>query len=151
MSSNRSQPEPLPNSASAASVPLTPSGELGNDAMPDYEGLVRFLVEPFLESPESLRVDCELMESKPKAWIRVAFDDPEKGRVFGRGGRNIQAIRTVLEATAKAAGQSIYLDIYDRNSRDRPGAEDSSRGKGSKPRSRRSSVEKPSARSRKPQ
>lgn len=79
---------------------------------PDYAGLVRFLVQPFLESPTSLKVDCEISPSKPRVWIRIAFEGEDKGRVFGRGGRNIQAIRTVMEAAAKAAGQSVYLDIY---------------------------------------
>lgn len=80
--------------------------------MPDYAALVRFLVQPFLESPSSLKIDCETSPSKPKVWIRLAFEGEDKGRVFGRGGRNIQAIRTVIEAAAKAAGQSVYLDIY---------------------------------------
>lgn len=79
---------------------------------PDYAALVRFLVQPFLESPNSLKVDCEVIPSNPKVWIRLAFEGEDKGRVFGRGGRNIQAIRTVIEAAAKAAGQSVYLDIY---------------------------------------
>jgi uncharacterized protein len=81
-------------------------------AIPDYVRLVRFLVEPFLESPNSLRVDCETIPSKPRVWIRLAFEGEDKGRVFGRGGRNIHAIRTVIEAAARAAGQSVYLDIY---------------------------------------
>lgn len=84
----------------------------GQAPMPDYAALVRFLVQPFLESPNSLKVDCEIIPSKPRVWIRVAFEGEDKGRVFGRGGRNIQAIRTVIEAAAKAAGQSVYLDIY---------------------------------------
>lgn len=78
----------------------------------DYAALVRFLVQPFLESPNSLKVDCEQVQSQPKVWLRVAIDGEEKGRVFGRGGRNIQAIRTVLEASARLAGFSLYLDIY---------------------------------------
>lgn len=93
-------------------------------AAPDYEGLVKFLLEPFLESPDSLRVDCETSSSRPKVLIRVAFDAPDKGRVFGRGGRNIQAIRTSLEAIGQTVGQSVHLDIYgssgsSRNSSDR--------------------------------
>jgi len=79
---------------------------------PDYVGLVRFLVEPFLESPASLSIDCE-RSSKARIWIRLAFEGEDKGRVFGRGGRNIQAIRTVIKAAAQAAGQSVHLDIYD--------------------------------------
>ncbi|NEQ36376.1 MAG: KH domain-containing protein [Okeania sp. SIO3I5] len=80
---------------------------------PDYAEIVRCLIEPFLESPESLRVDCEVNPRQAKAWIRLAFDEPEKGRVYGRGGRNIQAIRTVLAAVAQAADQSVHLEIYE--------------------------------------
>ncbi len=79
---------------------------------PDYAEIVRFLIEPFLESPESLRVDCEVNSRQAKAWVRLAFDEPEKGRVYGRGGRNIQAVRTVLAALAQTAGQSVHLEIY---------------------------------------
>lgn len=79
---------------------------------PDFAALVRFLLEPFLESPQSLKVDCETSQGRSKAWVRVAFDGEDKGRVFGRGGRNIQAIRTVLQAVASLSGYSAYLDIY---------------------------------------
>ncbi|KAM3094702.1 KH domain-containing protein [Phormidesmis sp. 146-35] len=79
---------------------------------PDYAGLVTFLVKPFLETPESLRVDCEVVANRSRVWVRLAFDGSDKGRVFGRGGRNIQAIRSVLEGVAKAAGYSAVLDIF---------------------------------------
>lgn len=78
----------------------------------DYVGLVLFLIKPFLESPESLRVDCEISSTRTRIWIRLAFESADKGRVFGRGGRNIQAIRTVLEAAACSVGQTAYLDVY---------------------------------------
>lgn len=80
---------------------------------PDYSGLVRYLVSPFLESIESFSVDCEEANQKQRVWIRLAFESEDKGRVYGRGGRNLQAIRTVLETAAKIAGQTIYLDIYE--------------------------------------
>jgi len=69
-------------------------------------------MQPFLDSPESLSVDCEISHTRKRAWIRIAFDHTDKGKVFGRGGRNIQAIRTVVAAAAASAGQSVYLDIY---------------------------------------
>jgi len=99
-------PQPIPQN-------LNPS------ARPDYHQLVRFLIEPFLETPESLRVDCEHSGAQHKTWIRLAFESEDKGRVYGRGGRNIQAIRTVLSAIAAAAGESIYLDIYESPSDER--------------------------------
>lgn len=85
-------------------------------SIPDYCGLVKFLVSPFLESPELLSIDCEQSNQNKRVWVRLAFEGTDKGRVFGRGGRNLQAIRTVLETAAAAAGQSLYLDIYESQS-----------------------------------
>jgi predicted RNA-binding protein YlqC (UPF0109 family) len=79
---------------------------------PDYAGLVQYLVVPFLEMPESLKVDCEISQSKAKVWVRLAFEGADKGRVFGRGGRNIQAIRAVLEGVARMSGYTAYLDVF---------------------------------------
>ncbi len=83
-----------------------------NNPSPDYVGLVSFLLEPFLEDPKTLSIHCEQVASTKKLWLRVAFDTNDKGKVFGRGGRNIQAIRTVLNTAATNVNQSIYLDIY---------------------------------------
>ena len=79
---------------------------------PDYIGLANFLLKPFLESPESLSLDCEQLNNNQRIWIRAAFNSSDKGRVFGRGGRNIQSIRSVLSTAAKLAGKSIHLEIY---------------------------------------
>ena len=81
-------------------MPLNP------DSNPNYPELVRFLVEPFLDSPEDLRIDCESYANNRKVWVRLAFAGSDKGRVFGRGGRTIQAMRTVLEAAGES-GRSI--------------------------------------------
>lgn len=78
----------------------------------NYERLVRFLLEPLLDSPESLCVHCENFSSDAKIWLRLAFEQADKGRVFGRGGRNLQAIKTLLETSAATTGKSLYLDIY---------------------------------------
>ncbi len=79
---------------------------------PDYIGLVRFLLEPFLENSESLHAHCEYLPSTNKIWLRVAFDIEDKGKVFGRGGRNIQAIRTVLQTAATKVNHSLHLDVF---------------------------------------
>ncbi len=79
---------------------------------PNYEGLVRFLIEPFLDDPQSLCVNSEVNQNKNKIWLRVAFDKSDRGKVFGRGGRNIQAIRTAIQTAAMAHNESVFLDIY---------------------------------------
>lgn len=79
---------------------------------PDYCGLVTYLVKPFLESPDSLKVDCEVLQRSLRVLVRVAFEGEDKGQIFGRGGRNIQAIRTVLQAIAQVAGQTAHLEVF---------------------------------------
>lgn len=118
---------------------------------PEYVELVRYLVEPFLEYPDSLSVDCEELNQNQKVWVRLAFAGREKGRVYGRGGRNIKAISTVLQTAATAAGQSLYLDIYeDPEHRDKKRANDSNSQpqKNRKSRTRRSAITKPSLKPR---
>ena len=90
---------------------------------PDYEKLARFLIEPFLENPASLRLNSEVNPQSKKIWLRVAFDKSDRGKVFGRGGRNIQAIRTTIQTAASANGESVFLDIYS----DEPPQDDSHR------------------------
>jgi predicted RNA-binding protein YlqC (UPF0109 family) len=85
---------------------------------PDFSGLVKFLVEPFLDMPEALRIDCEQNAAQSKIWIRVAFSGDERGKVFGRGGRNIQAIRNVVRATAALWGWSAYFDVFGASEQD---------------------------------
>lgn len=87
--------------------------ELSDDqsaTSPDYERLVRFLLEPFLDDSQSLCVNSEVNQNR--IWLRVAFDKSDRGKVFGRGGRNIQAIRTTIKTAAIAHNQSVFLDIY---------------------------------------
>lgn len=127
-------PEPVANPSSHSTTP-------------NYAELVKFLVKPFLELPESLKIDCEVSPSKAKVWVRLAFEGSDKGRVFGRGGRNIQAIRAVLEAAAQSAGHSAYLDIYGSQASGRDGGSDPEETAG-RPNPRRSSAPRRAPRSR---
>jgi predicted RNA-binding protein YlqC (UPF0109 family) len=79
---------------------------------PDYEKLARFLIEPFLEDPQTLSINSEVNPNNKKIWLRIAFDKSDRGKVFGRGGRNIQAVRTTIQTAAKAHHEFVFLDIY---------------------------------------
>lgn len=83
---------------------------------PNYEQLARFLIEPFLEDPQTLSINSEVNPNKKKIWLRIAFDKGDRGKVFGRGGRNIQAIRTTIQTAALAHDESVFLDIYSEES-----------------------------------
>lgn len=85
----------------------------------DYVALVRFLIAPFLESADSLSVDCET-NSRGRIWVRIAFAGADKGRVFGRGGRTIQAVRTLVEKAGQAAGQTVSLEVFSEQKTEKP-------------------------------
>jgi predicted RNA-binding protein YlqC (UPF0109 family) len=74
--------------------------------MPDYNALISFLLKPLLTYPEALRVDFESNSKSDRVWIRVAFNPEDRGRVFGKGGRTIQAVRTVVMTAAQEFGHS---------------------------------------------
>ena len=107
---------------------------------PDYEKLARFLIEPFLEDPQSLSVNSEVNPNSKKIWLRIAFDKGDRGKVFGRGGRNIQAIRTTIQTAAIAHNESVFLDIYSDESE---GSNNGDRRRSSSNNRRRKSSSKP--------
>jgi uncharacterized protein len=80
--------------------------------LPDYEQLVKFLFQPFLSAADAIGIDCEYTIDRHRVWIRVAIASADQGSAFGRGGRNIQAVRMILQAAATAVGQSVHLDVY---------------------------------------
>lgn len=117
--------------------PIAPASESTQTAAPDYATLVKFLVAPFLTSQESLRLDCEVSPRTGRILLRLAIEGEDKGKVFGRGGRNLQAIRAVVQAAAQLAGQLVHLEVYGQTER----------GSGSGERERRS-TSKPAPRPR---
>ena len=80
---------------------------------PNYVELTRFLMEPLLDSPDDLKVYTEVLGGGSKIWVRVALEgDNDRGRFFGRGGRNIQAIRQILKAAGQNASQQVTLEVF---------------------------------------
>lgn len=79
---------------------------------PDYINLVRLLLEPLVSVPESLKVDCETCAGGQKILVRVAVEEGDRGRVFGRGGRNVDAVRTLLKVSALTAARTAHLEVH---------------------------------------
>ncbi|NEO88242.1 MAG: KH domain-containing protein [Spirulina sp. SIO3F2] len=117
-----------------------PSESQSAGVQPDYGALVRYLVSPLLENPESLSVSCEWSRGQQRALVRVAFGDNDQGRVLGRGGRNLDAMRVVLAAAAQTANQTVRLEVFDLR---RTEGESRRRGASDRPRNQRSRPTRP--------
>jgi uncharacterized protein len=89
------------------------SSPLVANVNPNYPELVQFLVTPLLEDPKSLIVDAEHTLNGQRVWLRVSISSSDKGKVFGRGGRTIQAIRYVIEAAARTHSQQVHMEIFE--------------------------------------
>lgn len=93
--------------------------------VPNYPALVSFLLEPFLDYPGDLRIDCELLARGTKHWLRISMNESDRGRAYGRGGRNIQSIRQVLESVGTISGHVVSVEIHEENRRSRPSSSSS--------------------------
>jgi uncharacterized protein len=105
---------------------------------PQYDKLVAFLLQPLLDEPEELRINCEYLPAHARVWMRIAFQPADREKLLNGSSRHLYAIKTVVSAAARIAGQSVYLDIYGSESRTRATGERSDRQSRSDDRSSRS-------------
>lgn len=74
-----------------------------------YRGLVETLVTSVVENPASVEVEEELESSTRTFYVRVASDDV--GKVIGKSGRVVSAIRAVVSAVASKSKERAFVKI----------------------------------------
>jgi len=75
----------------------------------DIEGLVRFLVTSLVDSPDS--VSITRATSGDVVRFEISVDPADVGKVIGRQGRIIKAIRTLARAAASCSGDLVEVDV----------------------------------------
>jgi hypothetical protein len=75
----------------------------------DTEALVRFLVTSLVEKPDSVTIARK--ESGSTVTYEISVDPDDVGKVIGRQGRIIKAIRTVVRAAASVDGDQVDVDV----------------------------------------
>lgn len=79
--------------------------------MTDYVSLVRLIAEQMVEDPSAVSV-----ESYPHGEdtvVSVSVAEGDMGRMVGKRGRNIGAIRTVVRAAGTRNHERVYVEIPD--------------------------------------
>ncbi len=79
--------------------------------MDQLKNLLVLLVRPIVDEPDSVEVDATESDTRVDLELRVASDDI--GKVIGRGGRTIRAIRTVVKAASVKAGKRVNVEVAD--------------------------------------
>lgn len=77
-----------------------------------WEQLAKALLTPMVGHPESVEIEAE--EAAAGGWaIRAKVHPDDTGRVIGRGGSTVSALRTLVEFAAVRQGTSATFDIID--------------------------------------
>ena len=79
--------------------------------MQQLEDLLLFLARSLVDEPEKVEVEGRETDSRVDLTLRVAPDDV--GRVIGRGGRIVKAIRTVMKAASVKANKRVNVEVAD--------------------------------------
>ncbi|WP_228282409.1 KH domain-containing protein [Rubrobacter tropicus] len=79
--------------------------------MERLENLLLLLVRPIVDEPDRVEVSATESDSHVDLELTVAPDDI--GRVIGRGGRTIRAIRTVVKAASVKVGKRANVEVSD--------------------------------------
>ena len=77
--------------------------------MTDYADLTRFIVERMVGTPEAVTV-----RAVPKGRatiIEVGVAETDMGKLIGKGGRNIEAVRAVVRAAALRAHERVQVEL----------------------------------------
>ena len=72
--------------------------------------LVRMLVEQIVENPDEVTVTGPDQENG-ELYVEISVDESDIGKVIGRSGRIIKAIRTVARAAASQDGFRVEVEL----------------------------------------
>jgi uncharacterized protein len=76
------------------------------------EDLLEYLVRSLVDEPDEVSVErVEEDDGTVVLELRVAEDDA--GKVIGRGGRTVAALRTVMKAVAVRQDCRVLVDVVD--------------------------------------
>ena len=68
-----------------------------------------YIARGLVDDPDAVRVEEEQGEGVVRLLLTVAAED--RGKIIGRGGRTIRAIRDVVRAAATRSGVNVQVEI----------------------------------------
>jgi predicted RNA-binding protein YlqC (UPF0109 family) len=75
------------------------------------ENLLLFLARSLVDEPDKVEVEGRETDSRVELILRVAPNDV--GKVIGRQGRIVKAIRTVMKAASVKANKRVNVEVAD--------------------------------------
>ena len=76
------------------------------------EDLLEYLARSLVDKPDEVRVEG-FDEDDGTIVFELHVADDEAGKVIGRGGRTVAALRVIMKAAAARAGNRVLVDVVD--------------------------------------
>ncbi len=115
--SDADEDAPESDAPQAAAPPAFDEDEEDDVRGGEHEGIARaaavlkYIVENIVDEPDQISIGATEDDRGPVLLLRVAEDD--RGKVIGRQGRIVQAIRTVVKAATVGTGEKVSVEIID--------------------------------------
>ena len=74
-----------------------------------YAPLVEYCVKGLVDEPDA--VEVEEVEDGDSLQVRIKVAPDDTGKVIGRSGRLVGALRQVVNATAERSGDRVYVKV----------------------------------------
>jgi hypothetical protein len=76
----------------------------------DYKGLVEFVAKAVAENPTDVRV-MSFERGRGTLAIKIKMADEDVGRLIGKAGRNIEALRTLVRVASLRERKRVFVDL----------------------------------------
>jgi predicted RNA-binding protein YlqC (UPF0109 family) len=77
--------------------------------MADYADLVDYIVRSIVDNPDSVEVEAHT--SNRSDVVEIRLDPSDVGKVIGKGGRTIEAIRSLVKAAAVKDHRRVNVEV----------------------------------------
>ncbi len=76
----------------------------------DYRALVEFVAQSVAEKPDDVEVRA-VDRGRGTTALKVKMADADMGRLIGKSGRNIEALRTLVRVTSLRERKRVFVDL----------------------------------------
>ena len=76
----------------------------------DYKGLVEFVARAVADKPDEVEINS-VDRGRGTIAIKVKMADQDMGRLIGKSGRNIEALRTLVRVASLRERKRVFVDL----------------------------------------